>query len=132
MHEGGPERCMIGVVLVCGGRDYSDRERVFRVLDRVAQRVEISAIRHGAARGADALAGEWARARGIPEQPFPADWRTHGKRAGPLRNAAMLAEQGAGTPDRVVVCGVAFPGGGGTADMVRRMVSAKLPVWGVP
>ncbi len=41
--------------------------------------------------GADSLAGEWARARGIPETPVPAEWEKHGRKAGPIRNEQMLA-----------------------------------------
>ena len=123
-HDGGPERCLVGVLLVCGGRDYADRERVWRVLDRTARRVEILAVRHGDADGADRFAGEWARERGYSEQRRPADWASHGKSAGPRRNLAMLAEGG-------VVAVVAFPGGSGTAHMVREAKRAGLPVWEV-
>lgn len=126
-HDGGPERCLVGVLLVCGGRDYDDRARVWRVLDRVRVRVEIFAVRHGAAAGADSLAGEWARERGFVEQPFPADWYPGGKfdrSAGARRNGEMLAAGG-------VVAAVAFPGGRGTANMVRRLREAGVPLWEV-
>ncbi len=123
-HDGGPESCLVGVLLVCGGRGYNDRERVWQVLDRTAKRVEILAVRHGAAKGADALAGEWARDRGYVEQPRPADWSTHGRSAGPKRNASMLDEGG-------VVAVVAFPGGTGTEHMVTLARAAGLPVWDV-
>lgn len=122
LHDGDPSHCMYGAVLVCGGRDYADRATVWRVLDRVADRVEVAAIRHGCARGADTLAGEWARERRVPEQRYPADWRMHGKGAGTRRNQTMLDAGG-------VACVVAFPGGAGTADMVRRARAAGLPVW---
>ena len=94
------------------------------MLDRVADRVEVAAVRHGCARGADTLAGEWARERGIPEQRYLADWQAHGKGAGPRRNQAMLDAAD-------VACVVAFPGGVGTADMVRRARAAGLLVWEV-
>jgi hypothetical protein len=97
-------------VLVCGGRDYADRRRLFQILDSNRQKVD--AIIHGAARGADRLAGEWARARGVQEEAYPADWHNHGRTAGPLRNIRMLDE---GRPDLVV----AFPGGAGTGHMVK-------------
>lgn len=36
------------------------------------------------------LTGElWARVRGIPVRPFPADWNKYGKAAGPIRNMGM-------------------------------------------
>jgi hypothetical protein len=116
-------------VLVCGGRDYRDRAHVFRILDRLALRVEILAVRHGAARGADVLADEWARARGYTVQPYPADWGRHGKAAGPIRNREMLAAYDPAAPSSRVVCVVAFPGDTGTADMVRVAKAASLPVW---
>lgn len=112
---------MWGVALVCGGRTYADMSRVFEALDALAAGVELVAIRHGGAAGADELAGMWCRARGVPEQVFRADWRRYGRAAGPLRNGEMLK-------DGAVVVVVAFPGGAGTADMVRRARAAGLPV----
>ena len=49
-------------VLVCGGRNYGDRETVQRTLDRIRP----AEIIHGAARGAGTLAGEYALERDIP------------------------------------------------------------------
>jgi hypothetical protein len=107
-------------LLVCGGREYKDREQLFAVLDsyRIFPRLTII---HGDARGADRLAGEWARERGVPVRAFPADWNQHGKNAGPIRNAQMIRE---GQPDAVV----AFPGGRGTDDMVRQASRAGITV----
>ena len=118
------------MLLVCGGRDYADRARVWDLLDRVARRMAITAVRHGAASGADTLAGEWAMESWVPEEPRPAAWRSGGRRgpvdfsAGPKRNAAMPAEGG------VAAC-VAFPGGPGTENMVERCKRAGVPVWEV-
>jgi hypothetical protein len=109
-------------ILVCGGREFADRERLKTVLDSLGP---VSCVIHGSARGADALAHEWAFDRGVLVTPFPADWRRHGRGAGPIRNGLMLSE---GKPDLVV----AFPGGKGTADMVRRAQRAGLPVMEVP
>lgn len=108
-------------VLVCGGRDYADSEAVNAALSRLHAKRGITAIIHGDAKGADALARQWAEANGIPHLPFPANWNI-GKRAGPIRNQRMLDE---GKPDGVV----AFPGGAGTADMVRRAKLTGLTVW---
>jgi hypothetical protein len=119
---------LLGVVLVCGGRDYAERARVWSALDKLRTRAEVLAVRHGGAGGADALAGEWARARGIPEQVYPADW-SRGKVAGIERNARMLADTDQNVTSRRVVCAVAFPGGRGTADMVRRLKAAGVPTW---
>lgn len=76
---------------------------------------------HGGAAGADSLAGAVAAEMHIPTIVFPADWRAHGKSAGPKRNQQMLVE---GRPDAVL----AFPGGRGTADMVNRAKTAKIRV----
>jgi hypothetical protein len=109
------------VVLVCGGRDYADRQRVLNVLDAYNAAVPIGTVVHGAARGADTFAGEWARAHpGVEERAFPAPWATYGKSAGAIRNARMLRE----TKPHLVI---AFPGGRGTADMVRRARKSGVP-----
>lgn len=108
-------------VLVCGGRDYTDRARVKAVLDKLRAERGIDALIHGGARGADALAAEWAAAAGVPAQVFLADWSRNGRAAGPIRNAKMLIE---GRPALVV----AFPGGRGTADMTRRARAAGVEI----
>jgi hypothetical protein len=100
-------------VLVCGGRDYIDSIHVCDVLGRLHEQWNISVLIHGDAPGADQRAKMWARSMKIPEVGYPADWKTHGKAAGPIRNQKMLDEM---SPDVVV----AFPGGRGTADMCRR------------
>jgi hypothetical protein len=74
---------------------------------------EDAEIIHGAARGADTLAARWARRHGVPQIACPADWKTHPRAAGVLRNTSMLMEH----KPHVVI---AFPGGNGTADMVRK------------
>lgn len=108
-------------VLVCGGRDYADRDALFAAMDRLDRRRPVSVVIHGAAPGADALAAEWARERGCVIVAYPADW-ARGRAAGPLRNQRMIDD---GRPDGVV----AFPGRRGTADMVRRALAAGLKVW---
>lgn len=113
-------------VLVCGGRNYADRDKMDRVL-RLVDRAKgpIRALIHGAAKGADRLAAKWAEDTGLAEfgevLAFPADWNKHGVAAGPRRNQEMLD---VGKPDLVI----AFPGGRGTADMVRRALAAGIEV----
>jgi hypothetical protein len=108
-------------ILVCGGRDYSDAAGLFAVLDAIHHDHPVSEVIHGTARGADSLGAKWAKARRIPERPYPADWTKHGKSAGYRRNELMLAD---GKPDLVVV----FPGGKGTAHMVGLTNAAGIPV----
>jgi hypothetical protein len=99
-------------VLVCGGRTFSDAKLLDKFLGYVDNKYRITQIIHGGARGADAMAGEWGRRYNIPVTVFYADWTRYGRSAGPRRNEKMLAE---GKPDIVL----AFPGGPGTAHMVR-------------
>ena len=108
-------------IVITGGRDFADRERVFLALDKVHAATPVSLLVHGDASGADALAGEWAKARGVACTPQPADWKRYGRGAGPARNQAMLVEF---NPQLLV----AFPGGKGTADMIRRAEKAGVPV----
>ena len=108
-------------VLVCGGRDYADRERLHAELDRLHQERRFSYLIAGGARGADTLAEQWAKARGLPHETYRADWTGLGRKAGPIRNQRMLDE---GRPHLVV----AFPGGRGTAHMVGIAQAAGVEV----
>ena len=108
-------------LLVCGGRDYADRSHVWATLDRVHRKRPLGLVIHGAARGADTLAAEWALERNIETWAFPAAWAEEGRAAGVKRNQTMLQ---VGRPMGVV----AFPGGNGTADMVARAEAAGVPV----
>jgi len=108
-------------LLVCGGRNYSDREKLFAALDAIHAATPVTVVIHGGASGTDALAGAWATERGIMVQVFEADWPSHGRAAGPIRNQAMLLE---GRPDLVV----AFPGGRGTGNMMGQARVAGMRV----
>lgn len=123
-------RLAIGhVVIVTGGRDYEDRTRVFAALDLAHAHKPITLLVHGACldrktgelQGADRWADEWAKERGVPLDRHPADWATWGNAAGPMRNKQM-AEMGAHG------C-IAFPGGRGTANMVRNAELRGIKVW---
>jgi hypothetical protein len=99
-------------VLVCGGRKYGDARFLFAQLNYLHQQLGITQIIQGGASGADYLAKGWAYSNDIECREFKADWNKHGKAAGPIRNKQMLDE---GKPDIVM----AFPGGPGTANMMR-------------
>ena len=108
-------------VLVCGGRDYSDVGTLVSRLAGLHVDRGIDLIIEGGGAGADTLARQFGQVSCIPVQTFRADWRKHGRGAGPIRNRQMIEE---GKPDLVV----AFPGGKGTADMVRRARAAGIEV----
>lgn len=114
-------------VLVCGWREYADKAKVWRTLDRICDINDATwiaphvTIIHGGANGADSLADAWAVSSYARVRQFKADWKAHGKAAGPTRNQQMIDE---GKPDLVI----AFPGGRGTADMVGRARKAGIEV----
>jgi hypothetical protein len=108
-------------VLVCGGRDFDDRAALDAALDRLHAQQRFTLVIAGGAPGADTMAEEWARDRGIRTRIFRARWSIYGRAAGPIRNARMLRK---GRPDLVV----AFPGGKGTAGMVALAREAGVEV----
>ncbi len=108
-------------VLVCGGRRFIDETVLFNKLDNLHRETPFTGIVEGGAKGADTLAKKWADSRRIGCQEFPADWNRYGKGAGHIRNKQMLDE---GKPDLVV----AFPGGKGTANMVKLAKEAGVEV----
>lgn len=65
----------------------------------------------GGATGADTLGINWAKERGADYEVFPADWKKHGKAAGPIRNIQMI--------DSGIDVLIAFRGGRGTAHMME-------------
>ncbi|QVJ00386.1 DUF2493 domain-containing protein [Nocardiopsis eucommiae] len=110
-------------IIVTGGRHYTDREVVAWELLAIAVQFgpgEHITLVHGDASGADRLAASVAARAGWTTEAHPARWKTEGRAAGPFRNQRM-ADAGAD------LC-IAFPGGQGTADMVRRAKTAGIPV----
>lgn len=107
-------------VLVCGGRDFNDPTLLNNALDQLHKQHGFTTLVHGDARGADRLAHQWATNNNVTPEPHPADWKKHGKAAGPIRNREMLDTK----PDLVV----AFPGGKGTRDMTRQAANAGVQV----
>lgn len=108
-------------LLVCGGRDYQNSRYVYDILDAYHKQYLINVIIEGDARGVDRMAGYWAKKNKIDLLLFPAEWEKYGKRAGYLRNKRMLDE---GKPDLVI----AFPGGKGTAMMIKLATEAGVKV----
>ena len=113
---------MSRTVLVCGGRTFHDGGLVEQTLNQLHAHTPITHLVHGGAQGADRLGGLWAWSMKIRCTVVHPDWVKHGKRAGPLRNQEMLDTY---APSLVV----AFPGGRGTEDMVRRAIDAGVAVF---
>lgn len=121
---------------VTGGRFYGNLQKVYRTFDFL--RVTVPTLIYGGASGADEYARLWAeRENSWKTKRFDADWDrecdnrcTHGPRrrrrdgatfcpqAGPIRNQAMV--------DFGLDLLIAFPGGNGTMDMIRRAKAAEV------
>lgn len=109
-------------VLIYGGRDFVPTDLDYSWLNSLFQEHspgELTVI-SGEARGADTAGRIWATASGHEVERFPADWKTHGKAAGHIRNQQML--------DSGIDVAIQFPGGVGTADMRRRLDKAGVRV----
>lgn len=87
---GEPRTQRVDGVLLCGSRTWQDGSRIYDVL-RVFQWTQGNfTVIHGDATGADRVGGRAAKALGLKVEAYPADWKRHGKRAGYIRNKAML------------------------------------------
>jgi len=107
--------------LVCGGRDFEGVEYLNESLSSYEWTYGTpDLIIVGGCRGADELAAEWAENNGVHVAEVRALWDKYGKRAGWMRNKAML-DLG---PDVVI----AFPGGKGTEMMVSLARQAGVKV----
>lgn len=78
-------------------------------------------IIEGGAKGVDSVAYDFAVVNYCQIKEYPADWDKYGKAAGFIRNKQMLDE---GKPDLVI----AFPGGKGTANMIKLARDAGVEV----
>lgn len=117
-------------VIVCGSRNARDPAPIFSMLDAIHAQTPIVMIIEGGQRtwengkivgGVDFFAMLWAISRKVDIRTVWAAWKTQGRGAGPIRNQKMIDHE---HPDLVV----AFQGGVGTADMVRRASKAGIKV----
>lgn len=106
-HEDFPIR-----IIIAGGRDFAINNpeapvhlqkydmnvvaKAYRTLNRLSGKLTLGRplkdtllVIQGEARGADTVGKRWASSLGLEIAPFPADWDTHGKAAGYIRNAEM-------------------------------------------
>jgi hypothetical protein len=101
---------------------------LWRTLDELHEKEAVMLLVEGASDdvtgpyiGADYWAHQWALARQVPCLRERAEWKKHGRAAGPIRNGAMITSY---LPDRLV----AFPGGRGTANMILQAKKAGIVV----
>jgi hypothetical protein len=110
-------------VIVTGGRAYGAAEKVYAALDGIGPSCVIEG---GCRTGADLFARLWVRAQrtrghAVEHERFDAPWKEMGPGAGPWRNTKMVYDSRAALV-------LAFPGGRGTADCVRKARAAGIEV----
>ncbi len=111
-----------------GDRNWTDTKIIRRELSRFPKGTRVI---HGAARGADEIAGRVATELGFEVMAFPADWPKYGRAAGPIRNQKMLEflmRQDPEEPKLVLAFHRNLGRSRGTADMVKRARSAGVEV----
>ena len=116
-------------VLVCGSRDWVDQAAIERELRKLPPG---TILVHGAARGADNIAGYVGKRLGFIVRAYPADWDQYPKAAGPIRNSRMLKEEHPDPEGVYIDLVLAFyldPNlGKGTRDMVMKAKKTKPPI----
>jgi hypothetical protein len=84
-------------VIIAGGRDFNNYQLLKEKVDfylwgkhdiHILSGKQVTE-KDGEKYGADYLGEKYAEEKGYPVIPFPADWDTFGKSAGPIRNEAM-------------------------------------------
>lgn len=112
-----------GRVLVCGSRDWTDREAVRSWMAKL-QDYGYDTIIEGEARGADTIAKEEAKLIGLNVIGIEADWARYGRAAGPIRNSQMLNM----SPDLVLAFHSNMVESKGTKDTVVKAERMRIPV----
>lgn len=74
-------------VIIAGSRTLDDPQMVCAAI--AASGFDVTEVVCGCAQGVDIRGYFWSVQNDIPCTKFPADWRKHGKAAGPIRNRKM-------------------------------------------
>lgn len=78
-------------MLVCGSRDWQEADAIrTRLRGLVVEHGRFLVIHGDCKTGADAFADHAALMLGLDSDRYPADWKAYGRKAGPIRNLAML------------------------------------------
>lgn len=118
-------------VLMCGDRNWWSWTPIELIVETFESGYGLGnwLLIEGEALGADKMARRVAEQHGMSVDagtilPFPADWNSLGRRAGPVRNQQMLDE---GKPRYVIAFHDDLASSKGTADMVKRALKARIP-----
>ncbi len=74
-------------VIIAGSRTIEDRDALERAISDAGW--DIEEVVSGTCRGVDVMGENWGKANDVAVKQFPADWLTHGRVAGELRNRDM-------------------------------------------
>ena len=105
-------------LIIAGGRNYMFSREDIEKLDALVGKV--SEVISGGCAGADLEGEDWAATHNLPVKHFYADWKEHGKAAGPIRNREM-----AKYADAVAL----FPGNRGTESMFLEATKANIKIY---
>jgi hypothetical protein len=116
-------------ILVCGDRNWKNIKIILKVLlkEKKSSKTKITVV-HGAAKGADTIAGQVALKLKMNVKLYPAQWQLYGRAAGFIRNRQMLDEN----PDisKVIAFHNNISESKGTKDMLKiskkRGITTKL------
>lgn len=112
-------------ILICGSREWDNFEVIRNTFRELKIEGDKYTIIHGGCSGADSIAGFIAKEMGCKVQVFTADWKTYGKRAGPIRNQKMLD---IGKPDMILAFHNKIETSKGTLDLISRAQNKGLQV----
>ncbi len=106
--------------IIAGSRTITNASFVNEAISKAG--FVITEVVSGCAAGVDTLAERWARLNSIPIASFPANWKGHGKAAGPIRNQVMAEYADA-------LIAVWNGKSRGTKDMIERATKLGLKVY---
>lgn len=79
-------------IIIAGGRDYDNLQQLTEECNKVVNTLikeKAITIISGHAPGADRTGEKYAQIKGLKIKRMPAEWKKHGKAAGPIRNREM-------------------------------------------
>ena len=112
-------------VIVAGGRKLSVTDSAVAVVIALLREVHATEVVSGGAPGGDQIGEIAGRRLDLPVKVFEADWRKHGRSAGPIRNQEMATYA---SPNGACVL---LPGKDGTDDMERKARDHGLAIFKV-
>jgi hypothetical protein len=114
-------------ILVTGSRDWSD---ITSIIETLKNYDKGTILIHGNCRGADIICATVGETLGFEIRSYPADWDTHGKSAGIIRNQLMIDNENK-IDEPIDLC-IAFhneiENSKGTKDCVSRVLKANIAV----